>query len=584
VAQHASADSILPGGNISPKGITSAANILLVGVDIAHSATSFELIGSDGLPVYGTFINVVVRENQARTLDFYSLIEIDPESYGAAQVNQFSQTGYFTSLTDANYRTDLAGDVGSSAIQRSGDGNTLTFTLSGPLQPGQATYYHFVRTTALQYDAHGATTLLATGGARVKLASFEPVGAAVSLYAPVNLGPIYDYANAHFYSVPNPDMGLNDLGQVSFTANVNGLSQAARWDPDIANGLTGTVTYLPMPSGGVFSIAGGINGKGVITGATYFGTDALSSADACLWKGTSVTDLGVIQGDYFSRGFGIDDAGDVCGAGRSSASGEAFVWHAGSFSVLPADGGYASAYAINATGLVAGYYQDLAFGTLDPCVWKPGATAPVSIRSAGTIFGQGVAFDVNAAGIAVGFGNVGGGHTDGFIWDTNKNTVVDLGPGNYAEGINASNQVVLWNSGGAGCLYIGGQICPLSDFVPPQWGIGLPWAINKSGQIVAIGSEYPLPYTTQYGILLTPVHITKVSPAKRPTVGFTLTLGGTGFEAGAQVLWDGVPLTIVSATETSIKATVTSAEAALPGPINLAVVNGDGTATLLAVH
>ena len=96
--------------------------------------------------------------------------------------------------------------------------------------------------------------------------------------------------------------------------------------------------------------------------------------------------------------------------------------------------------------------------------------------------------------------------------------------------------------------------------------------INSTGQIVAQGA---LPGSSYQALLLTPVQITTLSPAKPPTTAFNLTIKGTGFESGAEVLWNGVALNIVSATSTKIVAQVTAAEAAATGSINVLVLNPD---------
>ena len=63
------------------------------------------------------------------------------------------------------------------------------------------------------------------------------------------------------------------------------------------------------------------------------------------------------------------------------------------------------------------------------------------------------------------------------------------------------------------------------------------------------------------------------------SAGFTLTANGTNFVSGTKIVWDGVAQATTVVSNTQLTTTVTAAQIALPGTINVGVVKADTTSS-----
>jgi probable HAF family extracellular repeat protein len=109
--------------------------------------------------------------------------------------------------------------------------------------------------------------------------------------------------------------GVNAKNQIvgSYQGSTSAY-QACFW-----SGPSVTPTTLPTPAGTLSSQASGINSQGQIVGA--FSTTAvnLNGAHACIWNGSTVTDLNTLidpaSGWLLKAANGINDAGQIIGTG-----------------------------------------------------------------------------------------------------------------------------------------------------------------------------------------------------------------------------------------------------------------------------
>jgi probable HAF family extracellular repeat protein/T5SS/PEP-CTERM-associated repeat protein len=162
----------------------------------------------------------------------------------------------------------------------------------------------------------------------------------------------------------------------------------------------------------------------------------------------AVTDLGTLGGAV-TKAMGINDTGDVAGAGQSGTYMYAVSWVDGTMTNLGDLGGQGSwAYDVNDAGQVVGG-SPLGSGDNHAFVWQNG-----SMQDLGTLGGpSSYAFEINGSGQAVGY--------------------ACCAPDTYL------SHAVLWGSGG---------IVDLGD-LDPQWpAISAAYGVNDAGQVV--GGSY----------------------------------------------------------------------------------------------
>jgi probable HAF family extracellular repeat protein len=264
-------------------------------------------------------------------------------------------------------------------------------------------------------------------------------------------------------------VAINDAGQIAFTIDRFGGSRGLfRWQAGVA---------AELPSlGGAFSYAWSIGTNGDIVGwSTAPGSFCCRAA---LWRGNSVTDLGVLPGDNTSLAIDVNDQGQVIG-NSSGAFERAFIWQGGVMTELPglpranrtdaADlnrhgdvvgtsreqavlwrGGAltvltnlpgtsrSQALHINDAGQIAGY-NEFTFGTYHAVRWTNGV--PTDLGTLGGAYSW--ATSMNELGDVVGYSYVDASNIHGFLWRDGR--MIDLGdlgyPYSLAHDVNDRGQV-----------------------------------------------------------------------------------------------------------------------------------------------
>jgi probable HAF family extracellular repeat protein len=162
--------------------------------------------------------------------------------------------------------------------------------------------------------------------------------------------------------------------------------------------------------GGANSGAQGINDEGQVVGGSLVASDA--GAHAFLWSGGTMTDLGTLNGTYWSWAQAINDAGQIVGWSNLTNSTElgpqyATEWSGGNIIDL----GMGDAYAINDLGQVVGTNNNRA------TLWFDGSaidlTTDIAFGGAGWTLES--ATGINDRGQIVGYGQSPQGVTTAFL-------------------------------------------------------------------------------------------------------------------------------------------------------------------------
>ena len=164
-------------------GTTSAVRPELAGTVIKDDLTDFTGVDALGNILYTGSLQVrIVREDVSGTLDFYYRIRPNDASSLDA-IMRTTHTDFTGWTTDVDFRTDSLGSVGPTSATRNVSGSTVGFNFDGWLQPGDESYFYFIKTTATNYTL-GSTVLIDGGIASVQsyAPSAVPVPAAVWLF------------------------------------------------------------------------------------------------------------------------------------------------------------------------------------------------------------------------------------------------------------------------------------------------------------------------------------------------------------------------------------------------------------------
>ena len=164
-------------------GTTSAVRPELAGTVIKDDLTDFTGVDALGNILYTGSLQVrIVREDVSGTLDFYYRIRPNDASSLDA-IMRTTHTDFTGWTTDVDFRTDSLGSVGPTSATRNVSGSTVGFNFDGGLQPGDESYFYFIKTTATNYTL-GSTVLIDGGIASVQsyAPSAVPVPAAVWLF------------------------------------------------------------------------------------------------------------------------------------------------------------------------------------------------------------------------------------------------------------------------------------------------------------------------------------------------------------------------------------------------------------------
>jgi len=227
--------------------------------------------------------------------------------------------------------------------------------------------------------------------------------------------------------------GINDAGQISGTQYIGGQAFATIWQ----NGAAGLIA-------GAGSYAQAINSHGDVAGLL---TASNGQGHAFVTQNGHAVDLGTLPGESWASAYAVNDGGAVAGYGDSGSTMTAFPWSPSTGYILLGTLGGANSYAmtINDSGAAGGAAQT-ASGALHAVIWSGG-----SIRDLGTLGGaNSFAYGLNNSGEAVGYSFLaGGGRTHGFLYDAgvmlDLNNLIPAGSGwilTQAYAINSSGQIV----------------------------------------------------------------------------------------------------------------------------------------------
>jgi probable HAF family extracellular repeat protein len=276
-----------------------------------------------------------------------------------------------------------------------------------------------------------------------------------------------------------------------------------------------TVTDLGT-LGGTFSLAGGLNNKGLVEGFSTLAGD--TAVHAFLWRKGLMTDLGTLGGPNSAADFRPSERGEAGGTAETGASDplgedfcgfgthlicQPFVWQNGMLTPLPTLGGSnGSGDGMNSRGQLAGVAENT---TSDPtCVapqvlqFKPVIWTKGEIQELPTFAGdtEGAALAINDQGVAVGTsGNCNNSNMNVLLWQ--KGTVTNLGNlggtmNNVAIDINNQGQVV-GDSGLPGdttshaFLWENGVMTDLGTLPGDFFSVAT--GINSKGQVVGGSSD-----------------------------------------------------------------------------------------------
>ena len=286
--------------------------------------------------------------------------------------------------------------------------------------------------------------------------------------------------------------GINNSGQVVGQAATAGNAGEAAFLWSSSTGMIDLGPTLAATLGGpaTNSSSQAINDSGQVVGVTWNANG--TAEDAFLISGSTVTYLGNLGGSM-SGAYAINKSGLI--AGYTEAPGmsqEAFLYSGGTMAGLGTLGGGTSfAQGINNSGQVVGIASYHAF------LWS----SSTGMTDLGTLFGQSGsdAEAINSSGqVAGSCFTVGGNGSDdhAFLWSSSTGmTYLGTLGGAYstAYAINDMGMVVGDSETAAGqehaFLYSGGTMYDLNTLISPLSGWTLTYAdgINDQGQIIGFG-------------------------------------------------------------------------------------------------
>jgi probable HAF family extracellular repeat protein len=161
---------------------------------------------------------------------------------------------------------------------------------------------------------------------------------------------------------------LEDLGVVKNmqTSEVFAINQWGHAAGTGYNGLESCAFHyfnkFMEDAGGLNSRGFGISSTNVIVGDAFFGPAMEPRSHAAMFSGGVAKDLGVLEGQVYSRANGANAMGQVVGFSglqRDSSDSRAFMWSSqtGMIDIGTLGGAYAQAYAINDAGYITGASQ-----------------------------------------------------------------------------------------------------------------------------------------------------------------------------------------------------------------------------------
>jgi probable HAF family extracellular repeat protein len=325
-------------------------------------------------------------------------------------------------------------------------------------------------------------------------------------------------------------------------------------------------TYIPIIyPGAVVTEAHGINAFGQIVGSWQ---DASGNTHGFLYNAGIYTSFD-FPGSSQTTPYAINNAGDIVGDHDASVG---FLLKEGVFTTLPSANGWdVNNFDFIATG--AGY--------LDSSLEADVINVPGSLYT----LSRGIN---DAAQITGTYSD--GTRTHGFLFNQISYSTIDV-PGQadtWGNGINTAGEIVGYYydtlSVQHGFLYDGAAFIPF-DY-PGSTNETYAYRVNDFGQVV--GRTF-VPANGYIGFLRTPAGLNPVPhihqalfPASSApgSAGFTLTVEGTGFVQGAEVLWNGSPVPTSFQSAKKLTATISASDVAAEGTALITVANptpGGGT-------
>jgi probable HAF family extracellular repeat protein len=324
---------------------------------------------------------------------------------------------------------------------------------------------------------------------------------------------------------------LNNLGDVAGTAHKGQETCAFHYD---------YIKKFMADAGGVNSRAFGISSIGMVVGDSYFPPAMEPKSHAALFKSGFAMDLGVLEGQLYSRANGINAMGQAVGYSgqeRDSSESLAFMWsyQTGMINLGTLGGAFAQAYAINDAGYITGTAQTQAIiPTTHAFIYAPPSATGGSMRDLGVLAGNtSYGMAINRYNHVAGYSTIKPNETRVHAFLHNGKSMIDLGSlggegssdASVALSINTFDQVVgytylptpqrsemplqqvafLWRPY-MGSGHGGGQMINLNklltDLDRQNYLLIAATAINDNGQIVA--SAYDLQNGGLRAVLLTP--------------------------------------------------------------------------------
>jgi len=300
---------------------------------------------------------------------------------------------------------------------------------------------------------------------------------------------------------------LNDNGRIvgqSFNASTGQL-YAVTWDSN------GSIQSL-----GVEGLARGVNNSGTVVGESGSASVQNPTGQAFMWSGSGpVTYIGDLGGPY-SGAYDINESGVITGysmTNQTPAGGEpvhgsrAFRYDSVTSTMtdlgtVSAPDGYSRGHGINDAGEIAGRASLLTFptGQKHLATWDPSNNITSIPNSGSSIYST--AQQINNSGEIVGNGIDSNGEWLGMVWDENGNFSHWLdtfgGDQSRAWSINDDGTIVGFGTNGAGqgralVSYDGGATSEdLNNLVVDmsEWQyLTTAFDINASGQIVGVGLD-----------------------------------------------------------------------------------------------
>ena len=160
---------------VSLSGTTVAARPELAGTVLIDRVRPFSMTTSSGAIISGTFQDRVVKRTSTGKLEFSFRIKNDAASVGnIVVVNRQSYGAYPT--VDVDYRTDGLGTIGALAASHGGGASArIKFDFfNAPITPGGESRFHFIGTTATDYDESGQVSLQSSNGGYTTFKVFTP--------------------------------------------------------------------------------------------------------------------------------------------------------------------------------------------------------------------------------------------------------------------------------------------------------------------------------------------------------------------------------------------------------------------------